>query len=185
MVKDGFQAISEEAQVILVDGQDNEIGLMGKLEAHRAGKLHRAISVFIFDCRERLLLQRRAANKYHSAGLWTNSCCSHPSPGETPQAAAERRLQEEMGLSIPLRFAFSFRYRAPLAEGLVEHEIDHVFIGYSDEEPLINPEEASGYRWLDLAAIHREVQDNPEGYTAWFKLIYERAFRYSRSGDAQ
>ncbi len=164
--------------VILVDERDEPIGTMEKLEAHRKGVLHRAISVFIFNREGRLLLQQRALHKYHSGGLWTNTCCSHPAPGESTHAAAHRRLQEEMGMEIPLTFAFTFLYHAPFANGLVEHELDHVFIGYTDASPVINPEEVAQSRWVSLAEIDAEVASNPEAYTAWFKLIYKRAFGY-------
>ena len=161
-------------EVILVDEHDQAIGTMEKLEAHQKGLLHRAISVFIFDRQGRLLLQQRAAHKYHSPTLWTNTCCSHPAPGETAADAAHRRLQEEMGMRVPLTFAFTFHYRAPFDNGLVEHELDHVFIGYTDESPIPNPEEVAAYRWVDRAAIDREIRMHPEHYTVWFKLIYQR-----------
>lgn len=163
--------------VILVNETDHEIGSMEKMEAHQKGLLHRAISVFVFDSENRLLLQQRAAHKYHSAGLWTNTCCSHPAPGETATAAAQRRLQEEMGLNVPLEFAFTFRYRAPFDNGLVEHELDHVFVGYADQDPILNPEEAADYRWVNLAEAEQEIQSHPEMYTAWFQLIYKRVFK--------
>ncbi|SEL45199.1 isopentenyl-diphosphate Delta-isomerase [Parapedobacter koreensis] len=162
--------------VILVDEHDQEIGSMEKMEAHRSGMLHRAISVFVFDDTGRLLLQQRAAHKYHSANLWTNTCCSHPAPGEAASAAASRRLQEEMGLEVPLTFAFTFLYRASFDDGLVEHEFDHVFVGYTNRSPKLNPEEVAAYRWATRAEVEREMQMNPEAYTAWFKLIYKQAF---------
>ncbi|MFC3198552.1 isopentenyl-diphosphate Delta-isomerase [Parapedobacter deserti] len=173
--------------VILVDEQDREIGSMEKLEAHRKGLLHRAISVFVFDSKGRLLLQQRAAHKYHTPGLWTNTCCSHPAPGETAAAAATRRLQEEMGLAVPLTFAFTFLYRAAFDNGLVEHELDHVFVGYTDSNPALNPDEAAAFHWAGLQEIGEGIKSNPDRYTAWFKLIYERAFGSAasdnRSGD--
>ena len=170
--------------VILVDERDQAIGTMEKMEAHRRGLLHRAISVFIFDSQGRLLLQQRAAHKYHSAGLWTNTCCSHPAPGEEALVAAHRRLKEEMGMDVPLTFVFTFLYRAPFDNGLVEHELDHVFIGYSDETPVINPDEAATYRWSNLTEIETAVQANPEAYTAWFKLIYSRVFELYLDGTS-
>jgi len=163
-------------QVILVNEQDEVLGTMEKLEAHQKGLLHRAISVFIFDSQGRLLLQQRAADKYHSAGQWTNTCCSHPAPGEPALDAAYRRLEEEMGMQVPLTFAFTFRYRAPFDNGLMEHELDHVFIGYADHSPVPNPAEVAAYRWVDRATIDRENRKNPEDYTAWFKLIYGKVF---------
>ena len=165
-----------EEQVVLVDSDDKELGTMGKLEAHQRGLLHRAISVFIFDHDNRLLLQQRALSKYHTPGLWTNTCCSHPAPGEEPLAAAHRRLGEEMGMAAPLEFAFRFQYEAPFDNGLVEHEVDHVFIGHSTEAPRINPEEVADFKWCTQQEIAEEVTENPEKFTAWFKLIYERVF---------
>ena len=162
--------------VILVDERDQALGTMEKMEVHRRGLLHRAISVFIFDSRGRLLLQQRAAHKYHSARLWTNTCCSHPAPGEEALAAAHRRLKEEMGMEAPLTFAFTFLYRAPFDNGLVEHELDHVFIGHSDETPAINPDEVATYHWASLTEIEIAIQSSPEAYTAWFKLIYRKVF---------
>lgn len=166
----------KRTEVVLVNEQDEPIGTMEKLEAHQKGMLHRAISVFIFDQRHRLLLQQRATHKYHSAGLWTNTCCSHPAPGETAADAALRRLGEEMGMHTPLTFAFTFRYHATFDNGLVEHELDHVFIGYTDETPIPNPEEVATYRWVDRSTVEQEVHTHPEIYTAWFKRIYQRVF---------
>src|SRR5690606_17368820 len=166
-------------EVILVNEKDEPVGTMEKLEAHRKGLLHRAISVFIFDQRGRLLLQQRAAHKYHSAGLWTNTCCSHPAPGESTADAALRRLGEEMGMHTPLTFAFTFRYHAIFDNGLVEHELDHVFIGYTDETPTPNPDEVAAYRWVDRLIIDQEVHTSPEVYTAWFKRIYRQVFEHA------
>lgn len=165
-----------EERVILVDEQDRAIGTMEKLAAHREGLLHRAISVFIFNDEDELLLQQRAAHKYHSAGLWTNTCCSHPLPDEAAMDAAHRRLQEEMGMKADLSFAFSFQYRAAFDNGLTENELDHVFIGHSNQRPTPNPEEVACYRWLGRSAIGDDVLAHPDAYTAWFKLIYQRVF---------
>ncbi|WP_257667246.1 isopentenyl-diphosphate Delta-isomerase [Parapedobacter tibetensis] len=162
--------------VILVNEQDQAVGTMEKLEAHRQGLLHRAISVFIFDNDKRLLLQQRALSKYHSAGLWTNTCCSHPVPSEEALAAAHRRLGEEMGLETPLTFAFTFLYRTPFDNGLVEHELDHVFIGHTNKTPLINPEEVADYQWWRFEDLQDEIQSNPQAYTVWFRLIYQKVF---------
>lgn len=167
-----------EEQVILVDEQDRAIGTMGKLAAHREGLLHRAISVFIFDDQGRLLLQQRAAHKYHTANLWTNTCCSHPMPGENALDAAHRRLREEMGMEADLSFAFAFQYRAAFDNGLTEHEVDHVFIGHSSHSPIPNPAEVADYRWLHQSDIEQRIHVKPDAYTAWFKLIYQRVFEW-------
>ena len=149
---------------------------MEKLAAHRQGLLHRAISVFIYDEQGRLLIHQRAAHKYHSAGLWTNTCCSHPRPGENTSDAAHRRLREEMGMEAELSFAFTFQYRAAFDNGLTEHEIDHVFIGRINDQPLPNPAEVASYRWLSQPEIEYDIQTRPDAYTAWFKRVYQRAF---------
>jgi isopentenyl-diphosphate delta-isomerase len=160
--------------VVLVDEQDNELGTMEKLQAHREGKLHRAISVFVFNSEKKLLLQKRADGKYHSAGLWTNTCCSHPHPHENVQHAATRRLQEEMGMQCKLNHVFSFTYNAKFENNLSEHEFDHVFFGISDATPKSHPEEVSDWKYLGLAEIEGELKQNPEQFSAWFKLIFLR-----------
>ena len=167
-----------EEKVILVNEKDEPIGLMGKMEAHEKGLLHRAFSVFIFNSKQEVLLQQRAACKYHSPNLWTNTCCSHPRAGETNQQAGERRLQEEMGLQVPLQEVFSFIYKAPFDNGLTEHEYDHVLIGYSDAQPQINPEEVASWKWLSLEAIKEDILQAPEQYTAWFKIIFEEFYHH-------
>ena len=167
-----------EEQVILVNEKDEPIGLMGKMEAHEKGLLHRAFSVFVFKSKQEVLLQQRAACKYHSPNLWTNTCCSHPRAGETNQQAGERRLQEEMGLQVPLREVFSFIYKAPFDNGLTEHEYDHVLVGYSDAQPQINPEEVASWKWLSLEAIKEDILQAPERYTAWFKIIFEEFYHH-------
>lgn len=161
-----------EEQVVLVDARDNEIGVASKSSVHRDGVLHRAISVFVFNSLGDLLLQRRAAGKYHSAGLWSNTCCSHPRPGERPHAAAIRRLEEEMGLRLPLTYAFSFLYRAELGDGVCEHELDHVFVGATDRAPEPEPEEVVEWRWASPSAVETELREEPEAFTAWFPLAY-------------
>ena len=161
-------------QVILVDERDQPVGAMEKMEAHRRGVLHRAFSIFVFDREKRLILQQRAAGKYHSAGLWTNTCCSHPRPGESTADAARRRLQEEMGFTCPLEERFSFAYRAELGNGLVEHELDHVFFGQFDGKPEVNPEEAAAYRRISIADLEREVAANPAQFTEWLKICLPR-----------
>jgi isopentenyl-diphosphate delta-isomerase len=162
---------SSHTHVILVDENDNEQGTMEKLAAHQKGLLHRAFSIFIFTKNHELLLQQRAFGKYHSEGLWTNTCCSHPSPGETILEAAHRRLQEEMGFDCELRESFHFMYHANLENGLTEHELDYVIIGFSDETPHLNTDEAIGFKWMDLQKIQQDIIENPSQYTYWFKQI--------------
>jgi isopentenyl-diphosphate delta-isomerase len=164
-------------QVILVDEQDRETGTMEKMQAHREGKLHRAFSVFIFDTAGRLLLQRRAEGKYHSPGLWTNTCCSHPRPGETNEEAASRRLQEEMGIRCELKEVFSFTYKAAVENGLTEHEYDHVFFGTCNDVPVINKEEVSEWKYESLAAIASDIKLHPDHYTVWFRLVFDRMLK--------
>jgi len=157
-------------QVVLVDEKDVAIGLMPKLEAHEKGLLHRAFSVFIFNSKGEMLLQQRAFGKYHSEGLWSNTCCSHPFPGESAHHAAVRRLQEEMGMETGLQFLYTFQYCAGLDKGLTENELDHVFWGVSDAKPDINPEEVNDYRYMSLEAVRTDIADNPDHYTEWFKI---------------
>jgi isopentenyl-diphosphate delta-isomerase len=165
-----------EEQVILVDEFDKPIGSMGKLEVHQKGLLHRAFSVFIFNDKGELLLQRRALSKYHSAGLWTNTCCSHPNPNEETLAAANRRLKEEMGMDTILIHKTSFIYKTPFDNGLTEHEFDHVFIGQSNENPIINPEEVDSFKWLSLEKLKEEIKKDPENFTTWFRIALEKVF---------
>ena len=157
-------------QVILVGTDDKEIGTMEKQQAHIEGRLHRAISVFIFNSKGEMLLQRRASGKYHSAGLWTNTCCSHPFPGETVHAAAVRRLQEEMGMECELKKTFSFIYNAKLDNGLTEHEFDHVFRGTTDAFPKPDPAEVGAWQFLFPAQIEKDIKEHPQEYTEWFKI---------------
>ncbi len=164
--------------VILVDEKDNETGTMEKMEAHRKAVLHRAISVFIFNTKGEWLLQRRASGKYHSNGLWTNTCCSHPFPGETSLEAANRRLKQEMGLKAPLKKLFHFTYKAELDNELTEHELDHVFLGITDEEPVINTDEVQEWRYISYEKLFDDVKNRPEKYTFWFKKIFERVNRH-------
>jgi len=149
-------------EVILVDELDNPIGLMEKLEAHEKALLHRALSVLIFNSKNEFLLQQRSDNKYHSPGLWTNACCSHPRAGETVEAAAERRLKEEMGMSCQTQKVFHFTYKAEFENGLTEHELDHVFFGKTDSLPVLNPDEAKSYRYLDLESLISEIEATPK-----------------------
>lgn len=161
-----------EPNVILVDKHDNEIGVMPKLKAHIQGELHRAISVFIFDLDGNWIMQKRAAHKYHSANLWSNTACSHPLPGEKTIDSANRRLIEEMGIDCKLDKAFSFIYRAELDHNLIEHELDHVFVGYTSQLPQPNPEEVADWEAVSFADLERDVKLFPENYSEWFKLIY-------------
>lgn len=160
-------------QVILVDESDREIGVMEKLEAHQRAVLHRAFSVFIFDGAGKMLLQKRATAKYHSGGLWTNACCSHPGPGEAVQAAAERRLFEELGFSTSLRKAFDFIYKAAFENGLTEYEFDHVFIGLYDGPLSLNPEEVMEVCWMSMDEIRNDMAAKPDIYTEWFKIAFQ------------
>lgn len=162
--------------VVLVDTNDNPLGLMEKIEAHRKGLLHRAFSVFIIDDASRLLLQKRSQTKYHSPGLWTNTCCSHPRYGEIVIDAANRRLLEEMGLSANLKHMFSFIYRADFDNGLIEHEFDHVFVGISNSDPIINPDEVCDWKWTDLEKIKKDIIENSQHYTEWFKIIFNKFY---------
>jgi isopentenyl-diphosphate delta-isomerase len=157
--------------VVLVDSQDNEVGIMEKLEAHEKGLLHRAFSIFLFNSKGEMLLQQRALSKYHSPGLWTNACCSHPAPNETTLEAGKRRLQEELGLSTVLVEAFKFEYRASFDNSLTEHELDHVLVGYTDDFPQLNPDEAQDYRWFRWSDLLSEMALYPEKFTVWFKII--------------
>lgn len=157
--------------VVLVDTSDNEIGYLDKLEAHQKGMLHRAFSVLIFNSAGELLLQKRAAGKYHSAGLWTNTCCSHPMPNERITDAAQRRLKEEMGLTCEMKFLYKFRYRAPLDNELTEHEIDYVFTGISDRVPVIDSQEVADWKYMSLPTLRHDIALNPHHYTFWFKEI--------------
>ena len=157
-------------QVILVDEQDNEIGSMEKIEAHEKALLHRAFSIFIFNEEGEMMLQQRALSKYHSPGLWTNTCCSHPRPGESLEEATGRRIVEEMGFSCEMKKVFDFIYEAPFDDGLTEHELDHVFVGMYNEDPEINAEEVAGWMWIDVDELLSEVKENPENYTVWFKI---------------
>ncbi|MBX9589501.1 MAG: isopentenyl-diphosphate Delta-isomerase [Hyphomonadaceae bacterium] len=155
--------------VILVDADDRAIGTMAKLEAHRRGLLHRAVSVFVLDSSNRVLLQQRAPGKYHSGGLWTNTCCSHPRPGEGVAKAGARRLVEEMGVACSLTSLFQMRYRAQVSNGLVEHELVHVLIGRFDGAPAPNPSEVMAWRWMAPTEIARDVDKRPDAYTVWFQ----------------
>lgn len=161
-------------KVILVDGNDNEIGMEEKIKAHARAMLHRALSIFVFNDKNELMLQKRADSKYHSPGLWSNTACSHPEPGETTLSAAHKRLEEEMGFDCTLTEIFTFAYKAKFANGLTENEVDHVFIGYFNSSPVINPSEAAAWRWASINEIKKDLHKKPENYTPWFKIIFER-----------
>jgi isopentenyl-diphosphate delta-isomerase len=160
--------------VILVDERDNALGIMEKIAAHQLGQLHRAFSVFIFNSKGQLLLQQRAHDKYHSAGKWSNTCCSHPRPGEQNIEAAKRRLKEEMGLDCELLYGFNFIYRTTFSNGLCEHEFDHVFFGTTNASPAIDPQEVAAFAYMDLEEINDQLKQNPNQYTEWFKICFER-----------
>ena len=157
--------------VILVDNKDNEIGTMEKMEAHKKGALHRAFSILLFDRSGKVLLQKRSRNKYHSSGLWTNTCCSHPLPGESIEAATRRRLKEEMGIDAQPKFSHKFIYRAQLDKDLIEHELDHVFVGAFSGTPVINKKEVEDWKYVELAWLRKDMEIHPDDYTVWFKLI--------------
>lgn len=165
-----------EEKVILVNEKDEPIGLMPKMEAHEKALLHRAFSVFIFNNKNELLLQQRALSKYHSPGLWTNTCCSHQRDGESNTEAGKRRLIEEMGFETELTEVLSFIYKAPFDNGLTEYEFDHIMIGYYSEEPKINKEEVANWKWMTLEEIRKDMTNYPDRYTAWFKIIFERFY---------
>ena len=172
---------------MLVDDHDQAIGSMPKVQAHRVGALHRAVSVVLVDREGRVLLQQRAAGKYHSPGLWTNSCCGHPRPGESAHDAAARRLAAELGLACNLEPVAAFRYRADLADGMVEHEIDHVFLGRCDAAPAPDPSEVAAWRRVPMDVLLDDIGANPGRYTAWLPAVLETLRAHplvAPSGDA-
>ncbi len=164
-----------DIEVILVDKNDNQIGVEQKLKAHQnGGKLHRAISVFIFNKKGETMLQRRALTKYHAAGQWGNTACSHPMPGEKTMDAAHRRLGEEMGFDCDMKEAFQFRYKADVGKGLTEHEYDHVIFGLYDGEPTCNSEEVAEWRWMALESLKADIEKNPDNYVPWLRLMIDK-----------
>ena len=163
----------------MVDENDNELGLIEKMEAHEKGLLHRAFSVFVFNQKGEVLLQQRAFGKYHSGGLWTNTCCSHPREGETVLEAAHRRMEEEMGFDCELEQQFNFIYNRKLDKGLTEHELDHVVFGKFDGEPNLNPEEVADYKWVNMQELKSDISTNPAEYTEWFKICFDEVFERS------
>ena len=173
----------KEEQVILIDPDDKPLGLMNKMEAHEKGLLHRAFSIFIFNSDNELLIHQRAFTKYHTPGLWTNTCCSHPREGETVKDAAKRRLMEEMGMKCDFDEAFAFLYKSEVGQGLIEHEYDHVFIGYCDDTPQINPEEVASWRYENIDNLRYELKTNPQLYTIWFRIAFERVYEHLKSNN--
>ena len=175
----------EEERVILVNPQDEQIGTMPKMEAHEKALLHRAFSVFIMNDKGETLLQQRAASKYHSPLLWTNTCCSHQREGEDNIAAGKRRLREEMGFVTELNELFSFIYKAPFDNGLTEHELDHVMMGSYDADPVANPEEVADWKWMKPRDIETDISQHPERYTAWFKIIFTKFYGHLIQNNAK
>jgi len=167
-------------KVILVDENDRAIGSLEKLRAHQEGRLHRAFSIFVFDCRGRLLIQRRSSTKYHSANLWSNTCCGHPTPGESISAAAHRRLKEEMNFDCELRESFRFTYRIRLDHSLFEHEYDYVLVGEYNDDPTPNAKEVSGWKWISIDELKAEIRTNHFEYSYWLRYLiatHETALR--------
>ncbi len=173
----------KEESVILVNEKDEQLGTMPKMEAHEKALLHRAFSVFVMNGEGEVMLQQRAAHKYHSPLLWTNTCCSHQRVGETNVAAGKRRLMEEMGFSTELKELFSFIYKAPFDNGLTEHELDHVMMGHFNDAPSINPAEVSDWKWMLPKDIKKDMVENPQAYTAWFKIIFEKFYQHMFEND--
>ncbi|MGA9637664.1 isopentenyl-diphosphate Delta-isomerase [Flavobacterium sp.] len=168
----------KEENVILVNENDEQIGLMPKLEAHEKAVLHRAFSVFVLNSKNEIMLQQRAEHKYHSPLLWTNTCCSHQREGESNIEAGNRRLYEEMGYKTDLKELFHFIYKAPFDNGLTEHELDHVMIGYYEGSPLVDPEEVHDWKWMSIEAVQLDMIARPKEYTVWFKIIFEEFYHF-------
>ncbi|MGK7389729.1 MAG: isopentenyl-diphosphate Delta-isomerase [Candidatus Cyclobacteriaceae bacterium M2_1C_046] len=166
-------------QVILVDSRDREVGVMEKMKVHQEGLLHRAFSVIIFNKNGEMLLQKRASQKYHSAGLWSNTCCSHPKPEERTEAAVKRRLKEEMGINTKLSFLYSFIYKYNFENQLIEHELDHVYIGLYDNNPILNPDEAEDFKWITWQDLLTDIAANSQAYSFWFRQIIAFLDRHS------
>lgn len=163
-----------EEKVIIVDKNDNQIGLMPKLDAHKKGILHRAFSVFVLNNNNEIMLQKRAYNKYHSGGLWTNTCCSHQREGENSIEAGKRRLLEEMGFETELKIITSFIYKVEFENGLTEHELDYLLIGKYIKSPVINKQEVADWKWMKIDLIADDIKLNPNNYTSWFKIIFDK-----------
>ncbi|MCF8303556.1 MAG: isopentenyl-diphosphate Delta-isomerase [Bacteroidales bacterium] len=172
-----------EDQLILVDNNDKEMGRAGKMQVHQQGLMHRAFSIFVFNSNNEMLLQKRASDKYHSAGLWSNTCCSHPRWGEKLEKATHRRLKEEMGFDCPMEKAFHFIYKADFNNGLIEHELDHVFIGRYNGRPKLNVNEAEDWKWIPVNDLRQDIELNPDDYTIWFKISYDRVIKTLNSEE--
>jgi isopentenyl-diphosphate delta-isomerase len=170
--------------VVLVDADDRHIDIEDKMRAHREGRLHRAFSVFVFNDAGEMLLQQRAFSKYHSGGLWSNACCSHPRPGESPAEGARRRLTEEMGLVCEPQHLFAFVYRADVGNGLTEHEYDHVFIARTNDTPVPDEREIAAWRWVRVDRVRHELATTPETYTAWFRPAFDALMARGALADA-
>ena len=174
---------AREEEVVLVDENDKEVGTEEKMQAHlNGGELHRAFSVFVFNGKGEIMIQQRAKGKYHCGGLWTNTCCSHPRPGESTEDAVHRKLKQEMGFDIKLKEILSFIYRSEFENGLTEHELDHVFVGMFDGTPALNPVEAEAFKWVKPVELEKSIQENPGEYTPWFKIILRRVLDWHRNG---
>ncbi|MCD8265277.1 MAG: isopentenyl-diphosphate Delta-isomerase [Tannerellaceae bacterium] len=171
--------------IVLVDENDLPVGVLPKMETHEKGLLYRAFSVFIFNRKGQLLIQQRAIDKYHCGGLWTNTCCSHPAPGEEPLEGARRRLEEEMGITADLQYVFRFLYMAPLDKGLTEHELDHVFVGYTNQLPTPDPDEVAAWKYISPGKLRKDIELHPDKYTPWFRIIMERYFPEIKAGLEQ
>ncbi len=172
-----YNGLKKQEMVILVDENDKQIGLMEKIEAHEKALLHRAFSVFVYNDKNELMIQQRALHKYHSPGLWTNTCCSHQREGESNLEAGKRRLFEEMGFTTQLEETISFIYKAPFDNGLTEHEFDYVLVGQYNGEPNPNPEEVADWKWVTLEFLKNDIENYPEEYTEWFKIIFQKHYQ--------
>jgi isopentenyl-diphosphate delta-isomerase len=180
---DIMQSVMQE-EVILVNEGDEQIGVAEKIRAHKHAALHRALSIFVFNKEGQLLLQKRAQSKYHSGGLWSNTCCSHPRPGESIEAAAHRRLKQEMGFTCPLRKVSELIYRAELQNGLVEHEYDHILIGDFSGDPVPDPSEVEDWRWVSVSDLMKEIQESPDLYSVWLQIILSKEEKLTRFHEA-
>lgn len=167
--------------VVIVDENDCALGQMEKMEAHEKAVLHRAFSIFLFDESGRMLIQQRAWDKYHSAGLWTNACCSHPRPGEATLQAAERRLREELGIQTELEAVFTYLYKASMENGLTEHEYDHIFVGQYAGDFALNAEEVAQVTYVDMNTLAQEIASKPDTFTVWFKALFPQIENYLKT----